>query len=66
MLVKYRYFKNMNLFTFCEIVVLAPENLMVKLKSILAIMLESRIMIYMWMVTAAMKLKDACSLEEKL
>ena len=66
MLVKYRYFKNMNLFTFCEIVVLAPENLMVKLKSILAIMLESRIMIYMWMVTAATKLKDACSLEEKL
>ena len=42
MLVKYRYFKNMNLFTFCEIVVLAPENLMVELKSILAIMLESR------------------------
>ena len=66
MLVKYRYFKNMNLFTFCEIVVLVPENLMVKLKNILAIILKSRIMIYMWMVTAAMKLKDACSLEEKL
>ena len=56
----------MNLFTFCEIVVLVPENLMVKLKNILAIILKSRIMIYMWMVTAAMKLKDACSLEEKL
>ena len=53
MLVKYRYFKNMNLFTFCEIVELAPENLMVKLKGILAIMLESRIMIYTWMGTAA-------------
>ena len=65
MLVKYRYFKNMNLFTFCEIV-LVPENLMVKLKSILAIILKSRIMIYMWMVTAAMKLKNACFLEEKL